>query len=66
MALITKDSQITEVLQNHPESYDVFSKYNVGCVGCMLAAFETLEQGLSAHGVDVDAFVKDLNDAISK
>ncbi|MDF2672652.1 MAG: hypothetical protein K0R09_917 [Clostridiales bacterium] len=30
----------------------------------MAARFENLEQGALAHGLDVDALIKDLNDAI--
>ncbi len=31
----------------------------------MAARFENLEQGAQAHGIDVDAMVKDLNAAIA-
>jgi hybrid cluster-associated redox disulfide protein len=40
----------------------VFAKYNLGCIGCMGAAAETLEQGCSAHGLDVNDVVRDLNE----
>jgi hypothetical protein len=30
----------------------------------MAARFENLEQGALAHGIDVDALIKDLNEAI--
>ena len=43
--MITKDTGIIEAVQNHPEILQVFAEYGLGCVGCMAARFETLEQG---------------------
>ena len=63
--MITKDTGIIEVVQNHPEILQVFAEYGLGCVGCMAARFETLEQGAAAHGIDIDELVADLNKAIA-
>lgn len=63
--MITKDTGIIEAVQNHPEILQVFAEYGLGCVGCMAARFETLEQGAAAHGIDIDELVADLNKAIT-
>ena len=63
--MITKDIGIIEAVQNHPEILQVFAEYGLGCVGCMAARFETLEQGAAAHGIDIEALVADLNKAIA-
>ena len=63
--MITKDTGIIEAVQNHPEILQVFAEYGLGCVGCMTARFETLEQGAAAHGIDIEALVADLNKAIA-
>lgn len=63
--MITKDTGIIEAVQNHPEILQVFAEYGLGCVGCMAARFETLEQGATAHGIDIEALVADLNKAIA-
>ena len=63
--MITKDTGIIEAVQNHPEILQVFAEYGLGCVGCMAARFETLEQGAAAHGIDIEALVADLNIAIA-
>jgi hybrid cluster-associated redox disulfide protein len=62
---ITKNMTFFEVMRMHPEAISVLQKYNLGCVGCMGAQNESLEQGANAHGIDVDALVKDLNAAIA-
>lgn len=61
--MITKEMNIIEVVNNYPESVEVFTKYGMGCFGCMAARFENIEQGAQAHGIDVDALINDLNEA---
>jgi len=61
---ITADMNIKEVIEKYPETVSVFSKYSMGCVGCIAASFEKLKDIAAVHGTDVDSFVKDLNEAI--
>ena len=63
---ITKDMGMGEVIQKHPEVIGVFSKHGLHCIGCAAAHFENIEQGCSAHGIDADKLIEDLNKAISK
>lgn len=58
---ISKDMTFHQVLQMSPEVAKVLGKYNLGCVGCMGAMNETLEQGATAHGLDVNDILNDLN-----
>jgi len=58
---ITKDMTFHQVLQMSPEVAKVLGKYNLGCIGCMGAMRETLEQGALAHGLDVADILRDLN-----
>lgn len=57
----TKDMTFAQALQASPEVANVLRKYNLGCIGCMGAQNESLEQGCSAHGLDVNEVLKDLN-----
>ena len=59
---ITKDTIIDEVLKAHPEAIRVFMKYNLGCIGCMGAAGESIEMGARMHGMDPEPMVKELNE----
>ncbi|UCD14225.1 MAG: DUF1858 domain-containing protein [Thermoplasmatales archaeon] len=61
---ITEDMTIREVLEKYPETALVFSKYNIGCVGCLAASFERVKDIAAVHGTDVKALVKDLNDVV--
>ena len=62
---ITKDMGILEVVQQWPEAAQVFMAFGMGCLGCVAAKFENIEQGANAHGMDVDALIKALNEAIA-
>lgn len=64
MAEITKDMTFFELMRAYPESVKVLQKHNLGCVGCMGAQNESLEQGARAHGLDVDALLSDLKAAL--
>ena len=61
MGKVTKDMGIIEIVQNHPESLEVFAKYGLGCIGCAAARFENLEAGAKVHGVDPDVMVEEIN-----
>lgn len=63
---ITKDMSIIEVVQKHPQTAEVFRNHGMGCLGCAAARFENIEQGASAHGIDVTALVDALNKAVAK
>ena len=58
---VTKDMTFAQVMRMHPDVVKVLARFNLGCVGCMGAQAESLEQGCGAHGIDVDAVVKELN-----
>lgn len=61
---ITKDMTFKEVLEMGPETVRVFIQYNMGCVGCAAAKFESIEQGAKAHGISLDDLLRDLNAAL--
>ncbi len=64
MSKITKDMGLIEIVQQYPQTIEVFQKYGLGCLGCAAARFENLEAGAKVHGIDVDKMVEDLNSVI--
>ena len=63
---LTKDMGIMEVVSNYPETVEVFINDGMGCLGCAAAHFENIEQGATAHGIDVDQLMEDLNAVVNK
>ena len=52
--MITKDMSIGEIVEQYPPTVQVFKDFGMGCLGCAIAHFETLEEGVNAHGIDLD------------
>ena len=63
---ITKEMNILDIVQNCPESIEIFQKYGLGCIGCAAARFENLEAGARVHGFDPDAMVEEINALIGE
>ncbi len=66
MATITKDMKIGEVVEQHPQTIEVFLRHGLMCFGCAVARFENVEQGAVAHGIEVEPLVNDLNTAVAE
>ena len=64
MSTITKEMPIGDVVQNYPQTIEVFLKHGLMCFGCAIARFENVEQGATAHGINVDTLINDLNAAV--
>lgn len=63
---INKDMTISEVVAKYPRTIEIFLEYGMGCFGCGVAQFETLEQGASAHGINPKKLIDALNKVASK
>ncbi|MDR1831649.1 MAG: DUF1858 domain-containing protein [Fusobacteriaceae bacterium] len=64
--MITRDSNILKAVQEYPIIAQVFRKYGLGCIGCMISSGETLGEGLQAHGMDVDKVITEINQLIAQ
>ena len=64
MTVIKKDTPIGQIVQDYPQTVEVFLRHGLMCFGCAVARFENLEQGAMAHGINVEQLVKDLNAAV--
>ena len=64
---ITKEMSFSEVLEKYPETAPIMLKHGLHCIGCHAAAFESIEQGCTAHGMkeeDIGKMIKEMNEAI--
>jgi len=51
-ALISKEMTFAEVINKFPQAAPVMMDFGLHCIGCHVSAFETIEQGAMAHGLD--------------
>jgi hybrid cluster-associated redox disulfide protein len=61
---ITKEMEINECLKMYPQTKGIFTKYNMGCLGCMGATAETIEIGALMHGLDINEILDELNNIV--
>ena len=64
---ISKDMLIAEVVKKYPDSVEIMLKHGLHCFGCGVSLYETLEQGITGHGMSQEqltALLDDLNSNI--
>jgi len=62
--LITENMSISKVVEQYPQTIDVFRNHGMGCFGCSAARFENIGQGAAAHGIDIRSLITALNKVV--
>jgi iron-sulfur cluster assembly protein len=69
MTKVTKKMMIETIIEKYPKTGEVMREAGLHCIGCVVAASESLEQGGKAHGLSdeqIDDMVKKMNKIIEK
>jgi len=61
---VTGETRIGDLLQAYPRAAEVFTRHGLGCMVCLGASMETVEEGALMHGVEAEVIVKELNESI--
>ena len=64
---ITKDMNIQDLANKHPEAVMVMAERGLHCFGCHGASMDSVEQGAKGHGMseeDIEQMVKEMNEAV--
>lgn len=51
------DDLVDDVMSSAPETIRVFFAFRMGCVGCPIGCFHTVDDACREHGIDRDAFL---------
>ena len=62
--MITKDTIITDFLNQYPEHVHILTEAGFPCIGCFFADGETIEMGCLEVGIDVYDLIDTINEAI--
>jgi len=62
---ITEKTGIMDALEINPDAANLLAEAGLGCLGCAMAHFETLEQGLAAHGFNKKE-IKEIIEGLNK
>lgn len=65
MYQIERDTVIADIMMNAPHTAPLFQAIGMHCMGCAMASGENVEEACEVHGVDVDLFVKHVNEFIA-
>jgi hybrid cluster-associated redox disulfide protein len=60
---ITKDTVVAEIPEINPAAVDVLWNMGMGCIHCIMANQETVEEAAAVHGFELEELLKALNDA---
>jgi hybrid cluster-associated redox disulfide protein len=66
MAKVTKEMNIMEAVEKYPIIAQVLMRYGLGCVGCIISTAETLGEGITAHGLNADIIIEEVNMILDK
>ncbi len=58
---ITSDLVIADVLNQWPQTVDVFLEHRMSCPGCYMSRFDTLEDAIQIYALSESAFLQELN-----
>lgn len=61
IVVLTAEMKIIDLLELYPETKEVFIAFGMGCLDCMGASMETIENGARMHGVQLTALLEALN-----
>lgn len=60
--MVTADMLISDIIDLIPEAEDILAHYQLGCGSCSMNTYETLGDGLRAHGYGATEVMSLLND----
>jgi hybrid cluster-associated redox disulfide protein len=64
---VTKKMTLGETVTKHPEAAEIMMGYGLHCIGCHVAAWESIEDGAKGHGLNdkqIDEMVEKINKAV--
>ena len=64
--LIEFDDLVDEVMRSYPATIRVFLDFKMGCVGCPIACFHTVDDACVEHGIDRGAFLRALRNVAER
>ncbi len=58
---ITGEMTIAQVLKANPDAAKILARHGMHCIGCSVAAGESIAEAAQVHGIDVNKLLQDLN-----
>ena len=58
--LLSPEMRVVDLLDNCPQAIAVFFRHHMACVGCLMSAFDTLDDAACNHGLPLGPFLDEL------
>ncbi len=58
---ITREMTISRVMELCSRAPEILASHGMGCAVCLISSAETIEEGASMHGLDIEAILDELN-----
>ena len=58
---VTGETLVGEIVTQYPEAVEILLSIGMHCLGCPSARGETVEEACMVHGIDCEAFLKQVN-----
>ena len=58
--MVLEHVSVNEVMSRWPETIGVFIQHGMGCVGCPVARFHSVEEACREHDLECSRFLSDL------
>jgi hybrid cluster-associated redox disulfide protein len=65
--LVSRESNLAEVVFKYPKTVEILLDYGLHCVGCAAMSYDTIEAGARIHGFnseEIDELVVRINEVI--
>jgi hybrid cluster-associated redox disulfide protein len=62
--LFTLQTNMAKLLEDAPQCIPVLLKYHMGCVGCAMAPFDTINDVIRIYSLPQEEFLSDLHNAL--
>ena len=66
---VTKETNIAQLVFEHPEVAEVLQAFGLHCVGCFASSFDTIGQGAEIHGMpkeEIDEMIEEVNKIVGE
>lgn len=62
--VINLQMSVSDLLNDYPQVIPVFLNHRMACVGCSMSSFETLHDAARIYGIEPQAFLGELQQAV--
>ncbi len=61
---LSPKSSVADLLDRYPQAIPIFIQHGMSCVGCSMAAFETLEDAARIYGIEFSQFLHEIEEIL--